>query len=127
MSALRPAFGSSVSNFDFSEDGKNHACEKKRFRREVPVVVHRVNRFRRGVRANSQNGSPKMDKTAANFFDQFYGNKTGLTKLVNFLVKVAGTERERERERALLGTISITGWSRARPADRRCLALCGLD
>ena len=36
-------------------------------------------------------------------------------------------ERERERERALLGTISITGWSRARPADRRCLALCGLD
>ena len=35
-------------------------------------------------------------------------------------------ERERERERALLGTISITGWSRAaaRPADRRhgCLA-----
>ena len=35
--------------------------------------------------------------------------------------------RERERERALLGTISITGWSRARPADRRCLALCGLD
>jgi len=26
-------------------------------------------------------------------------------------------ERERERERALLGTISITGWSRARPAD----------
>ena len=36
-------------------------------------------------------------------------------------------ERERERERALLGTISITGWSRARPADRRCMALCGLD
>ena len=36
-------------------------------------------------------------------------------------------ERERERERALLGTISITGWSRARPADRRCVALCGLD
>ena len=38
-----------------------------------------------------------------------------------------GREREREKERALLGTISITGWSRARPADRRCLALCGLD
>ena len=36
-------------------------------------------------------------------------------------------ERERERERALLRTISITGWSRARPADRRCLALCGLQ
>ena len=32
-------------------------------------------------------------------------------------------ERERERERELLGTISITGWSRARPADRRCVAL----
>ena len=32
-------------------------------------------------------------------------------------------ERERERERALSGTISITGWSRARPGDRRCLAL----
>ena len=26
-------------------------------------------------------------------------------------------ERERERERALSGTISIMGWSRARPAD----------
>ena len=34
-----------------------------------------------------------------------------------------GGEREREKERALLGTISITGWSRARPGDRRCLAL----
>ena len=34
---------------------------------------------------------------------------------------------ERERERALLGTMSITGWSRARPGDRRCLALCRLD
>ena len=32
------------------------------------------------------------------------------------------SERERERER--LGTISITGWSLARPTDRRCLALC---
>jgi len=24
-------------------------------------------------------------------------------------------------------TKSITGWSRARPGDRRCMALCGLD
>ena len=31
----------------------------------------------------------------------------------------------RERERALLGTMSITGWSRARPGDRRCMALSG--
>jgi hypothetical protein len=38
-------------------------------------------------------------------------------------------EREREggRERALLGTISRTGLSRARPGDRRCMALCGLE
>ena len=37
------------------------------------------------------------------------------------------TGREREIERALLGTMFITGWSRARPGDRRCMALCGLD
>ena len=30
-------------------------------------------------------------------------------------------KRERERERALLGTISITGWSQARPADGLCV------
>ena len=32
-------------------------------------------------------------------------------------------ERERERE----SFIRNNRWSRARPADRRCLALCGLD
>ena len=30
-------------------------------------------------------------------------------------------ERERERERALLGAMSITGWSRARPGDSGCV------
>ncbi len=39
-----------------------------------------------------------------------------------------GRERERERERErFIRNFSITGWSRARPGDRRCMALYGLD
>ena len=34
-------------------------------------------------------------------------------------VKKSPACQDRERERDLLGTISITGWSRARPGDRR--------
>jgi len=56
-----------------------------------------------------------------------HGPANGYVRSTPGLRLAGGTPspRERERERALLGTISITGWSRARPADRRCVFRVG--
>ena len=81
---------------------KNHACEKKRFRREVPVVVLRVlNRFRRrGVRANSQNGAQKWIKPLRIFLTSFMETKLVSQNWSIFWSKWR-EQREREREREL--------------------------